>query len=231
MAIESPKNLVPKFFNKTATTYDKVVVWATFGKDRYWKKEILKQIPKGDSFLDLACGTGILTRNIADMFPNAKITGVDITESYLDVAKENSKQYKNISYLQQDAEQLNLDMEFDCIASSYIPKYCNPETLLKACINHLKPGGKIIFHDFTYPKNRLVGKLWDVYFVLLYFVGFFVPSWKDAFVDLPKLIRSSTWLSDYTRVMKDDGLDVQQKLLTLNSSALLIGIKKSGKKS
>lgn len=231
MVIESPKSLVPKFFNKTATTYDKVVVWATFGKDRYWKKEILKQIPKGDSFLDLACGTGILTRNIADRFPNAKIIGVDITESYLDVAKENSKQYKNISYLQQDAEQLNLDMKFDCITSSYIPKYCNPGILVKACMDHLKPGGKIIFHDFTYPKNKLVGELWNIYFVLLYFVGFFVPSWKEAFVELPKLIRSSTWLSDYTRVMKDGGLDVQQKLFTLNSSALLIGIKKLDKRS
>ncbi|MGQ0771329.1 MAG: class I SAM-dependent methyltransferase [Nitrososphaerota archaeon] len=231
MAIESPKSLVPKFFNKTATTYDKVVVWATFGKDRYWKKEILKQIPDGDSFLDLACGTGILTRNIADRRPYAKIMGIDITESYLDVAKENSKQYKNISYLQQDAEQLNLGMKFDCIVSSYIPKYCNPEILLKACVDHLKPGGKIVFHDFTYPKNKFVGKLWDIYFVLLYFVGFFIPSWKDAFAELPKLIRSSTWLSDYTRAMKDNGLDVQQKLFTLNSSALLIGIKKSSKKS
>jgi len=40
--------------------------------------------------LDLACGTGILTREIAEKFPNAKIVGIDITKSYLDVAKENS---------------------------------------------------------------------------------------------------------------------------------------------
>lgn len=231
LVIESPKSLVPKFFNKTATTYDRIVAWATFGKDRYWKKEILKQIPEASSFLDLACGTGILTRSIADRFPNAKIIGADITERYLDVAKENSKHYKNITYLQQDAEQLNLGMKFDCITSSYVPKYCNPEILVKACMDHLKPGGKIIFHDFTYPTNKLVRRFWDSYFVLLHLIGFFVPSWKEAFVELPKLIRSSTWLSDYTRIMRDNSLDGQQKFLTWNSSVILIGIKESDKRS
>ncbi len=73
MDIESPKNLVPTFFNDTADTYEKVVVTTTFGKDRYWKKEILKEMPQGNMFLDLACGTGILTRMIATKFTNAKL--------------------------------------------------------------------------------------------------------------------------------------------------------------
>ena len=63
---KSPKNLVPTFFNDTADTYEKVVVTATFGKDRYWKKEILKEISQGNTFLDLACGTGILTIDTID---------------------------------------------------------------------------------------------------------------------------------------------------------------------
>jgi demethylmenaquinone methyltransferase/2-methoxy-6-polyprenyl-1,4-benzoquinol methylase len=92
-------------------------------------------------------------------------------------------------------------------------------------MDHLKPGGKIIFHDFTYPTNKLVRRFWDIYFVLLYFARFFIPSWKEAFVSLPKIIRSSTWLSDYKKTMENNGLDVQQRFLTWNSSALLIGTK------
>jgi len=88
MLAESAKNLVPKFFDKTGATYDGVVSYGTLGKDKYWKRKILEQISNGDSFLDLACGTGILTRGIAEKFPNAKIVGIDITESYLDVAKQ-----------------------------------------------------------------------------------------------------------------------------------------------
>ena len=222
---ESPKKLVPKFFGKTSKSYDRVVTWATFGRDKYWKKEILKKIPSVNLVLDLACGTGILTRLIADAYPNAKIIGVDIMQNYLDVAKINSQNYGNITFVNQDAEKLNLDLKFDCITSSYLPKYCDAETLVKVCIKHLKDDGVIIFHDFTYPKNSFVRNLWDLYFVVLNFIGIFIPSWKDVFRDLPKLIRSTSWLDDYEKTMRHNGLQTEQKLLTLDSSAILVGKK------
>ena len=153
---ESAKNLVPKFFDETGTTYDDVVSYGTLGKDKYWKRKMLEQISDGSSFLDLACGTGILTREIAKKFSNSKIVGIDITKSYLDVAKENSSHFDNISFTLDDAEEFKLDSRFDCITASYLPKYCDPEILVKNCITHLKPGGKIIFHDFTHPKNLVV---------------------------------------------------------------------------
>lgn len=223
--IESPKKLVPKFFEKTAESYDKVVFYATFGRDRYWKKEILKKIPYVDSVLDLACGTGILTRLISDTYPNAKIIGVDIMQNYLDVAKTNSRNYNNITFLNQDAEKLDLDLKFDCITTSYLPKYCNAETLVKICHKHLKDGGKIIFHDFTYPKNSFVLNLWELYFVVLGFLGIFIPSWSEVFRDLPKLIRETAWTADYEKAMKNNGFQVELKDLTFCSSAVLVGKK------
>jgi len=222
---ESPKKLVPKFFGKTAKSYDSVVIWATFGRDKYWKNEILRKVPSVKSVLDLACGTGILTRLIANAYPNAKIIGVDIMQNYLDVAKTNSQNYGNITFVNQDAEKLNLDLKFDCITSSYLPKYCDAETLVKVCIKHLKDDGIIVFHDFTYPKNSFVKNLWDLYFVVLNFIGIFIPSWKDVFRDLPKLIRSTSWLDDYEKTMNNNGLQTEQKLLTLGSSAILVGKK------
>lgn len=225
MEIESPKNLIPKFFDKTATTYDRVAVWTTFGKDNYWKKEILHQIPNSDSYLDLACGTGILTRKIAKQFPNAKIIGVDISESYLAIAKKNSRQYGNISFVKEDAEKLNLRTKFGCIVSSYIPKYCDADTLVGVCDEHLNDGGKIILHDFVYPKNNLLRRLWAAYFVLLHLVGLFLPSWRDAFCKLPGLIKTSNWLDDCEDAMKKRGFATTRKYLTWNTSAVLSGIK------
>ncbi len=225
MTVDNPKNLVPKFFDNTSTSYDKVAVLATFGKDRYWKKEILKHIQKGTNILDLACGTGILTRKLAEKFPNSKIIGLDITQSYLEIAKRNSFKYTNISFIRQDAEKLNLDKKFDCIVSSYIPKYCKPELLVQRCLSHLNSGGKIILHDFIYPKNRIIGNLWDLYFILLNFVGNFISTWKEAFVELPRLIKSSSWLELYAKEMKRNGLEVKYQYLTWNSSAILVGKK------
>jgi demethylmenaquinone methyltransferase/2-methoxy-6-polyprenyl-1,4-benzoquinol methylase len=220
---EAPKDLVPKFFGKTAETYDHIAFWTTFGKDRLWKNKIINQITGCDSILDLGCGTGILTRMIADKFPNSKIIGVDVSASYLEVAKRNSSRYQNIKYVHQDAEQLSLVEKFDCIVSSYIPKYCDAKNLVGVCIKHLKQQGKIVLHDFTYPKNKAVSSLWQSYFTLLRCVGIFMPSWYDAFVGLPKLIKSSTWLSDYGREMRDNGLDVREQSFTWNTSAMIVG--------
>lgn len=221
--IKNPKNLVPQFFDDTASTYDAIVKWATFGKDIYWKKEIIAELPNADSFLDLACGTGILTRQIADRFPKSSIVGVDISQKYLDTAKNNSKSYENISYVLQDAEQLDIGQKFDCITSSYIPKYCNPEILTDKIQNYLKQHGKVILHDFIYPDNTFVRKSWDLYFHLLNFVGLFIPSWKIAFDKLPQLIRQSDWLSSYDTSLQRRGFKTKRRLLTLNSSAILIG--------
>jgi len=222
---ESAKNLVPKFFEQTGTTYDRVVSYGTLGKDKYWKREILRQISNGVSFLDLACGTGILTRKIAEKFPNAKIVGVDITKSYLDVAKQNSNSFDNISFILDDAEQLRLDSKFDCITASYLPKYCDPEVLVRNCINHLNPGGKIIFHDFTYPKNLVIKLLWNFFFTFLRLAGYFIPSWKEALIVLPKLIRRTKWLDSYSDAMKKSGLKVSHQYLTYGASAILTGTK------
>ena len=38
--LQSPKDLIPYFFDKNAKTYDMVAFWATFGRDNYWKTEI-----------------------------------------------------------------------------------------------------------------------------------------------------------------------------------------------
>ena len=215
---------MPKFFANTSKSYDKIVRYATFGKDTLWKRYLLDKI-HGKSILDLACGTGILTRMIAQKFQDATIMGVDITPSYLDVAKINSKSFKNILFIHQDAEELKVEQKFDSIVSSYLPKYCDAQTLIKKCILHLNPNGVIILHDFTFPKNNLVRFFWNRYFVLLRFIGYFIPTWKEAFVELPKLIRSSNWLEDYVSAMKESCLDVSFKHLTLSSCAVIIGRK------
>lgn len=220
---ESTKHLIPKFFENTALTYDKIVNQTTFGKDKNWKKEIIKKIPQCNSILDLACGTGILTKEISEKLPDAKIVGVDITESYLDIAKKRFNGNKNISFVKQDAEKLDLNEKFDCITSSYLPKYCNPEILVDVCIKHLKNGGKVILHDFTYPKNKVVRIFWNIYFLFLNLIGYFIPNWRDVFVELPNLIKTTKWFEEYEIMMKNHGLRVEKQPMTWCCSSILTG--------
>jgi len=225
MIAGNPKDFVPEFFDDTANSYDSIVHWTTFGKDSFWKKKIIAQLTNENTVLDLACGTGILTKLIAQKIPQAKITGVDVTQSYLAKAKEKLIKYQNISFVYQDAENLDLKEKFDCITASYLPKYCNAEIIIKNCLEHLNKDGKIVLHDFTYPKNRLVAKLWDVYFKILPLAGFFIPSWRNVFVDLPSLIRSTNWVEQYDIAMKKNGLKTNIEYLTWGSSAIIVGTK------
>jgi demethylmenaquinone methyltransferase/2-methoxy-6-polyprenyl-1,4-benzoquinol methylase len=225
MVKSRPKDLVPAFFNNTADSYDKIVSWTTFGKDRIWKDKILKQLSTEKTVLDLACGTGILTRQIAEKVPLAKVTGVDITTSYLEKAREKLNLYQNVSFVNQDAEKLDLVEKFDCITASYLPKYCEPNILVKNCLEHLNEGGKIILHDFTYPKNRFVRRMWNFYFDILYFVGFLIPHWKKVFVDLSHLIREVDWVKEYENTMRNMGLNVYKQDLTLGTSTIIVGTK------
>jgi demethylmenaquinone methyltransferase/2-methoxy-6-polyprenyl-1,4-benzoquinol methylase len=222
---ENPKDYVPQFFNETSNSYDRIVHWTTFGKDSLWKNKILEQLSNENTVLDLACGTGILTKQIAQKIPQAEIVGVDITKTYLEKAKKKLNSYPNISFVYSDAEKLNLGRKFDCITASYLPKYCDPTILIKICLEHLNDGGKIILHDFTYPKNRFIRKMWDLYFKVLQFTGFFIPSWNSVFVDLPHLIRASNWVHEYQKTMKTNGLKTNLQELTWGSSAILTGTK------
>ncbi len=225
MIAQTPKDYVPKFFNETSDSYDKIVHWTTFGKDSLWKNKILEQLSDENTVLDLACGTGILTKQIAAKIPQAQIVGVDITKTYLEKAKEKLNSYPNISFVNQDAEKLNLGRKFDCITASYLPKYCKPEIIIKNCLDHLNDGGKIILHDFTYPKNKIVRGLWNVYFKVLHLAGFFIPRWKNVFVDLPQLIRTSNWVEEFQKTMKNAGLKTNLHEFTWGTSAILTGTK------
>lgn len=219
--------LVSRFFDNTAQTYDTIVAWTTLGRDNYWKRKILDCISDGRAFLDLGCGTGILTRKIAQKFPAAKIIGIDVTPSYLVMARKNSSSYKNIKFYCQDAEKPALDSEFDCIVSSYVPKYCDPKILIKRSLKMLSPGGKIVLHDFAYPENKTVQALWNFYFKMLNFAGNFIPEWKYAFSDLPKMIRTNEWMKEYEKEMRAHGLDVKTHYHTCGCAAIIIGTRRA----
>ena len=222
----SPKELAPKFFSDTAYTYDLVANYATLGQDRKWKSQIIEKI-SGKSILDLACGTGILTRMIAQKFPNSQILGIDMSQKYLELAMKNSKNHPNVSYQIQHAEKLSLDRKFDCIVSSYIPKYTDAKLVSQKLRQHLNPNGVVILHDFSYPKNPLIQKLWHALFALLRIAGLFLPSWSFAFVHLPKLIKSSNWMEQYQKELQLQGFDVHTQYYTFGCSCIITGNLKS----
>jgi len=108
-------------------------------------KEPLREAPK---VLDLCCGLGRISSELARM--GFAVTGVDITESFLNVAKEDAKyENLNIEYIKSDAREFIRPLYFDTIVNLYISfgYFSDLEDDLKVLCNvyeSLKEGGTFI---------------------------------------------------------------------------------------
>lgn len=226
-ASDDPRlNLVERFFSGTGASYDAVVHYATFGIDRRWKHRIVAQIPAGATrILDLASGTGILTEAIARRFPRAEVVGVELREEYLARArtKQRAAGLDNISFLLGRAEEFSTDRPFDCIVSSYLAKYADLARVAAMAVSCLKPAGTFVAHDFTLPPHRLLRRIWRVYFFLLQtFGGAVLPTWREIFYGLPRLIEQTRWTTELPEELTKAGFrSIELQYLTLYGSAVL----------
>jgi ubiquinone/menaquinone biosynthesis C-methylase UbiE len=94
--------------------------------------------------LDLGCGTGEITRRLAAHYPQARLTGVDILESNLVLARRDSvAQGGRIDYAQGDAFALaHPDASFDLVVCRHMSQAVPDFPLVLAEITRvLKPGG------------------------------------------------------------------------------------------
>ena len=219
-------DVVYRFFSGTGFSYDQVVTVCTGGFDRYWKRRIMAAIPPRPArILDQACGTGILTLQIARAFPECEVTGVELRDEYLDIAREKARAagMDNVRFILGRAEDVMPEEGFDCITSSYLAKYAELGPLLANAGTMLRPGGLLIMHDFTYPANAVYRSLWHAYFNLMRLVGNRVyPEWRTVFSELPQFLEQSRWLPETLALLKEQPFcDVTCESLTFGTAALV----------
>lgn len=94
--------------------------------------------------LDLGCGTGEITRRLAERYPQAALDGIDILESNLMLARRDSTDFAGrIRYAQGDAFALEFgDATFDLVVCRHMSQAVPDFPLVLAEITRvLKPGG------------------------------------------------------------------------------------------
>ena len=104
------------------------------------------QARAGDRVLDLACGTGWASREVARRTPGAKITGCDIAHGLLDAAKSIAKRERlDIGYESGDAEALPYaDGAFDALISTFGVMFAsNPEAAAGELARVVRKGGRL----------------------------------------------------------------------------------------
>jgi len=218
--------LVSRFFSGTGPTYDSIVNLCTFGLDRSWKKKILAKIPEGSvRIMDQACGTGILTFQIAQQFPRSRVIGVELRDEYLNIAIEKAKALgiRNLEFILGRAEDVLVEESLDCITSSYLAKYAELGILVRNMKKMLRSGGVLILHDFTHPPTGIFGRTWQFYFTLLQKFGSWkYPQWRTVFYDLPVLLRRTKWVTELVDSLSENSFaDIHVQSLTWGTSTIV----------
>jgi demethylmenaquinone methyltransferase/2-methoxy-6-polyprenyl-1,4-benzoquinol methylase len=222
--------IIYRFFTGTGRRYDRMAHLCTLGFDHRWKRRVLENIPKNPvRIMDQACGTGILTIEIARRFPGCSVTGVDLLEEYLRIAvkKVSNLRLRNVEFVMGRAEEVTLKRSFDCIASSYLAKYADLERLIRNNAHMLKKGGAALLHDFTYPPSPLFARIWRFYFRILQNAGSRkYPEWRAIFYGLSQLVRETRWVRESIRLLKENGFqEIKRIPLTWGTSALITAVK------
>jgi demethylmenaquinone methyltransferase/2-methoxy-6-polyprenyl-1,4-benzoquinol methylase len=206
-----------RFFTPAnASSYDSVVRLATFRQDSAWKREIVKTVGCRNSVLELACGTGVLSSMLAEA--GMSVVGIDFTFEYLRA----SRRKLQAAVSQGTAEVLPyINDSFDAVASSYLAKYVEIQRVVEECWRVLRPGGIVVFHDFTHPVGAM-RSLWNVHFAMLRLAGRFVASWKAVFEELDDVIKNSDWVDQTTGALEIRGFqNVKCKYYTAGTAAIV----------
>lgn len=220
--LEARHATAQRFFTReNAASYDYVARYATFGQDKAWKRKIAYAVSNCKSILELATGTGILSSML--LASGSTVAGLDLNFHYL---LEATKRLQSRA-VQATAESLPYrEEQFDAVVSSYLAKYVNMTTVARECMRVLNPGGLVIFHDFTTPRNPLMRGLWKNYFRILRVCGYFVPSWTVVFDQLDEVIEKSQWDAETVEALKRAGfVGIACKYHTAGTAAIISGEK------
>jgi ubiquinone/menaquinone biosynthesis C-methylase UbiE len=134
-----------KIWNEVAPRYHKR--WASVNKGPFQstKKLVeLVKINKGDSVLDVACGTGVVTNEIQKKIgKSGYVIGIDISSTAIKIAKKwNNK--SNMNFVNIDAEKFSFSKKFDVVTCQYaLFFFPNAQKALKNMKNSLKESGSI----------------------------------------------------------------------------------------
>lgn len=167
---DSKKEQVADMFDNIAFRYDLLNGILSFGTHKGWRRKCVKKLktlqPK--QILDVATGTGDFAIACAELNPD-KITGIDISEGMMKFGREKLKKLsldKLIELQLGDAETVSfLDNSFDAIVVGFgVRNFENLETGLTNLYRVLKPGGKIVILEFSYPRNFPIKQLYNFYF-------------------------------------------------------------------
>lgn len=176
-------------FDRIARRYDLVNTVLSGGTDGGWRRRAARitGLGAGGSALDVACGSGKLTAELARIAgPSGKVVGLDFSPQMLEVAR---RDHPSIEFTEGDA--LNLpfdDAAFDASTIAFgLRNLADPIRGLREMWRVINAGGRAVVLEFVRPPKGPVGGAYRLYLRTL------LPAIGGALSGQPRAYR---YLSD-----------------------------------
>lgn len=195
---ESEKSkYVGEVFTSVSKNYDIMNDAMSFGMHRLWKKILVELASVGneDVILDIASGTGDISKLISKEYPNTSIFMSDINYEMLSEGRDraiNESFDNNCTFCQLSGEILPFkDNVFDLITVGFgLRNFTNKEKGLEEMKRCLKKDGKLLILEFSKPINPTFSKIYDWYsFNVLPKLGSILANDSDSYQYLAESIR------------------------------------------
>jgi demethylmenaquinone methyltransferase / 2-methoxy-6-polyprenyl-1,4-benzoquinol methylase len=153
-AAERTADGVRRMFDRVAPRYDLANTVFSLGQDRAWRRAAARAagLAGGQSAVDVACGTGALTRELAASAPGARVLGVDFSWEMVRRAS-GAEADPAVAYLVGDALRLPLrDASVDVVTIAFgLRNLPEPGRGLLEFRRVLRPGGRLVVCEFSQP--------------------------------------------------------------------------------
>ena len=210
---EEKVSLVNNVFTSVTKNYDLMNDLMSFGLHRVWKDYFLhcSNIKSGDTVLDLAAGTGDVTKLIHKIVGDkGQVISCDINFDMIEHGRNNLIDkgiIKNIDYVQSDA--LNLAFKnnsFDHVTMAFgLRNTANIGNALDSIYRVIRPGGSIQILEFSRPE-KIIEKPYN--FFLQNFIpnlGSFIAKDKASYEYLAESIKTHPSQTEILKLMNKSG--------------------------
>jgi demethylmenaquinone methyltransferase/2-methoxy-6-polyprenyl-1,4-benzoquinol methylase len=139
---------VRRMFDRVAPRYDLANTVFSLGQDKGWRQAAARatRLAPGEVAVDVACGTGALTRELEAMAPGALVVGMDFSQEMLERAGQGR-------FVAGDALRLPLaDASLDVVTIAFgLRNLPEPGQGLLELRRVLRPGGRLVVCEFSQP--------------------------------------------------------------------------------
>lgn len=194
--MESEKQHIGQLFDRIAATYDRLNHLLSLNIDKRWRRRAVRLLPERSAqVLDVAIGTADLTLELLRQERAEQITGIDLSRNMMAIGEQKVAKKGYASRVRFDygsAQQMPYaDASFDAVTCAYgVRNFADMDEGLREMRRVLKPGGRLMVLEFSYPTNPLIRWGYDLYFThILPWVGKLLSRDKGAYSYLNRSVK------------------------------------------